>query len=231
MSDLDLGPAIAPISIKEQVYNRIRALIVSGRIPRSARMTENQLARQLGVSRTPVREALQTLETEGFLDAVPRSGYEVKMLLPEEMEGICEIRKVLECLAARWAIEHITADELQHLADNVAAAEAALLRGEPHVFIKEDADFHDLLARASRSRPLLEVSQILRRQMLLYRVGSISNSDSFRTAIAGHKRILGSIQALDFAGAEAAVCAHLEQVKLEAKSMVSKMRLPADDAV
>ena len=99
---------------------RIRALIVSGRIPRSARMTENQLARQLGVSRTPVREALQTLETEGFLDAVPRSGYEVKMLLPEEMEGICEIRKVLECLAARWAIEHITADELQHLADKQA---------------------------------------------------------------------------------------------------------------
>jgi len=225
MGDLDLGPAIEPISIKEQVYNRIRNLIVSGRIPRATRMTENQLAKQFGVSRTPVREALQVLESEGFLDSVPRSGYEVKMLLPEEMEGICEIRKVLEGLAARWAIQNITPNELKQLADNVAASEAAVQRGEPQFFIKGDVDFHEILARASRSRQLLEISQILRRQMLLYRVGSVSNNDSFMAAIEGHKRILERIESKDIAGAEEAIRDHLDKVKEESKAVFSRMHL------
>lgn len=225
MGDLDLGPAIEPISIREQVYNRIRNLIVSGRIPRATRMTENQLAKQLGVSRTPVREALQVLESEGFLDAVPRSGYEVKRLLPEEMEGICEIRKVLESLAARWAIQNITPAELQQLEENVAASEAAVESGEPNFFIKGDVDFHEILARASRSRQLLEISQILRRQMLLYRVGSAANNDSFMAAIEGHKRILARIEAKDVAGAEEAIRDHLDRVKEESKAVFPKMHL------
>jgi DNA-binding GntR family transcriptional regulator len=223
MSDLDFGPAIEPISIREQVYNRIRHLIVSGRIPRATRMTENQLAKQLGVSRTPVREALQVLESEGFLDAVPRSGYEVKMLLPEEMEGICEIRKVIESLAARWAIQNITPEELRQLEENVAMTDEALQRGEPQYFVKGDVAFHEILARASRSRQLLEISQILRRQMLPYRVGSVSNNESFLGAVAGHQRILERIQARDTAGAEQAVQEHIDYVKEEAKSMLAKI--------
>lgn len=123
MSEFDVGPLIESISIRDQVYNRIRNLIVAGRIPRSTRMTENQLAGQFGVSRTPVRDALRMLETEGFLDAVPRSGYEVRTLMPEEMENICEIRKVLENLAVRWAVEKISAEELSQLEENVRASE------------------------------------------------------------------------------------------------------------
>lgn len=223
MSALDVGPTIEPISIREQVYNRIRELIVSGRIPRSARLVENQLAKQLGVSRTPVREALQMLETEGFLDSVPRSGYEVRVLLPEEVQGVCEIRKVVEGLAVRWAIENITPEELAELEDNVQATEADVRRGEPQRFIQRDVEFHEILARASRNRQLLEISQILRRQMLLYRIGSVANVASFLTAIEGHKRILDRIKVADVPGAEKAIRDHLDHVKNESRTISAKL--------
>jgi DNA-binding GntR family transcriptional regulator len=208
--NLDLVIA-QPLSIREQVYKHISDLIISGRIAPSERIMENQLAKQLGVSRTPVREALHILEMEGFLDAIPRIGYQVKEIHWEEVDEIYEIRKVNETLAARLAAERITKQELKSLEENLDAAEADVKKGLTERFIAWDADFHDALVRASGSRRLVEICQILRRHMLLFRIGSISKTaDGALRAIESHRAILDRLREHDVEGAENAVRDHLD---------------------
>jgi len=207
-----------PLSIREQVYKRISDLILSGRIAPSERIVENKLANQLGVSRTPVREALHILEMEGFLIPLPRIGYQVKELQWDEVAEICEIRKVNEALAARWAIERITPEILNSLQDNLDAAEADVRGGFPERFIARDADFHETIVRASGSRRLMEISQILRRHMFLYRIESISKTaDGAMRAIESHRVILERLKARDVAGVERAIHDHLDFVKRDVR--------------
>jgi len=91
-----------PISIREKIYTYLKNEILNDKIPPSAVLVENQLSKQVGASRTPVREALHFLEKEGLLELVPRVGYRVRQIEEDEVEEICEIRKSLETLAANF---------------------------------------------------------------------------------------------------------------------------------
>jgi DNA-binding GntR family transcriptional regulator len=216
MIEEDLGSTIAqPLSIREQVYKRISELILNGKIAPSERIMENKLSSQLGVSRTPIREALHVLEMEGFLEAIPRVGYQVKEIVWEEVEDICEIRKVNETLAACWAMDKITPDELGRLQLNLDQAEADVKGGFPKRFIEHDVDFHDILVRASGSRRLVEICQTLRKHMLRYRMESIYEPDMVLSVIADHRRILERLRAHDAAGVTCAISDHLDHVKRE----------------
>jgi DNA-binding GntR family transcriptional regulator len=212
--DLEL-PIEQSLSIREQVYKRVSDLILSGRIAPSDRIVENKLAKQLGVSRTPVREALHVLEMEGFLISIPRIGYQVKELQWEEVAEICEIRKVNETLAARWAMERITPELLNSLKENLDQAEADIKGGKSERFIARDADFHEILVRASGSRRLVEISQILRRHMFLYRIESVSKPDGALRAIESHRRIIDRLKERDMKGVEKAIHDHLDYAKSE----------------
>ncbi len=216
MIEKDLESAIAPpLSIREQVYKRISELILSGRIAPAERLMENKLSKQLGVSRTPIREALHVLEMEGFLEAIPRVGYQVKEIVWEEVVDICEIRKVNETLAACWAMEKITPEELNALQNNLDQAEADVKGGHPKRFIERDVAFHDILVRASGSRRLVEICQTLRRHMLLYRIESIYEPEMVLRVIEDHRRILDRLRAHDAAGITQAIGDHLDHVKRE----------------
>ena len=152
MSDDDQKLVIEnPVSIREKVYEYIRNRILSGKITPSTRMVETQLANEIGTSRTPVREALHVLEMEGLLEAIPRVGYQVKELKWEDVEEICEIRAVNEILACRWAMQRISPDDLKSIEDNLTLAEAEIKEGHPETFVERDAEFHELLVKASGS--------------------------------------------------------------------------------
>jgi len=216
MIEEDLEATIAqPLSIREQVYKRISELILKGKIAPAERIMENKLSKQLGVSRTPIREALHVLEMEGFLEAIPRVGYQVKEVVWDEVEEVCEIRKINETLAACWAIEKITVEELNSLQRNLDMAEADVKEGEPKRFIDRDVAFHDILARASGSKRLVEICQTLRRHMLLYRVESIYEPEMVLSVIEDHRRILDRLKAHDVVGVTQAVGDHLDHVKRE----------------
>ena len=204
-----------PLSIREQVYKRISELILSGKIAPAERIMENQLSKQLGVSRTPIREALHVLEMEGFLEAIPRVGYQVKEIVWDEVEDICEIRKVNETLAACWAMEKITPEELNALQQNLDQAEADVKEGNPKRFIERDVDFHNILVRACGSRRLIEICHTLRRHMLLYRIESIYDSEMVLSVIEDHRLILDRLRAHDVAGITRAISDHLDHVKRE----------------
>jgi DNA-binding GntR family transcriptional regulator len=158
-----------------------------------------------------VREALHLLEKEGLLESIPRAGYQVKPLLWEEVEEICEIRAANETLAARWAMERITPKELLALEDNLATAEREIRGGNSKAFVQRDAEFHEILARASGSERLFELCQLLRKHMLRYRIESLHVPDRGLRAIQGHRRILECLRAKDARGLEEAIRIHLEQ--------------------
>lgn len=202
-----------PVSIRERAYEVIRDEILDGRILPGSRMVETQLAKLMGISRTPVREALHMLEMEGLLEAIPRVGYRVKGIGWNEVVEICEIRAVNETLAALWAMERITPGELQALDDNLAVSESMVKKGDSKSFIDCDAEFHEILVRSSGSRRLLELCKLLRRHMLRYRIESVGLPKAASLAIGDHRRILDCVKRKDKEGVESAIRAHLEQAK------------------
>jgi DNA-binding GntR family transcriptional regulator len=202
-----------PISIRTRVYEHLRSEILNGRMGASSRLVEARLAEQIGASRTPIREALHLLEMEGLVESFPRGGYRVKSISLEEMEELCEIRKANEMVAARWAMERITPEQLTQLEANVARAEAEVKAGWAGNFSDQDAEFHELLARASGSRRLVELCQMLRGHMVLYRLESLGVLENALKAVAGHRLIVDKLRERDLVGLQNAVAGHIETAK------------------
>jgi len=202
-----------PVSIREKVYAVVREDILNGRFSPGERMVETRLAEEIHTSRTPVREALHMLEREGLLESIPRVGYRVRQMSWSEVEEICGIRAVNEILAARWAMDRITPDELRALEQNIAISKKEIEEGNLGSFVERDAEFHEILARASGSQRLLELCQLLRRHMLRYRVKSLYLKETDLQALLGHTSILDCLRRQDKKGIERAIREHLEFAK------------------
>ena len=137
----------------------------------------------------------------------------MKALEWDEVEEICEIRTINETLAARWALQRMTSVQLEDLERNLRRSEIEVRQGNPKAFVELDAEFHEILARASGSKRLLELCQMLRRHMLRYRIESIFREENVLRAIEGHRRIIDCIGGKDIQEVEKAIRAHLEQSK------------------
>jgi len=184
------------------------------------RIVEARLAQEIRTSRTPVREALHMLEREGLLEAVPRVGYRVKKIDLDEMEELCEMRVVNETLAAQWAIDRISPQDLKALEENLIKAEEQVRGGDPKSFIEYDVEFHEILARASGRQRLFELCELLCRHMLRYRIESLYSEETALRAIAGHHQILDCAKTKDKEGIASAIKKHLDWVRTEIKGRV-----------
>ena len=202
-------------TIRKKVYNYVREQVLNGEIKANERLIETKIAKQIGTSRTPVREALHSLEIEGLIESIPRIGYTVKPLSDHEAEEICEIRCAIECLAARWAVTKAREKLLKELRKNITAAEVSVAKNDLASFTESDAQFHEIIAKLSGSKRLLELAQTLRRHMLRYRLESIYVADPALRAIEGHKNILKAIEAGDPEGVYEAIRVHLDQSKID----------------
>jgi len=202
-----------PKTIRKRVYDYLREKLLSGEILPHEHLIEAKIAREIGTSRTPVREALHNLELEGLIESIPRVGYVVKPISEKEVEEICEIRRVVEELAAQWAIEKARDRLIKELRENIVVAEERVAGGDIKAFVELDAQFHEIIARYSGSQRLLELSQTLRRHMLRYRIQSIYSADNVLRAIAGHKGILRAIEKVDLGEVHQALLNHLNQSK------------------
>ena len=202
-----------PQAMRETVYDYLRDKVLCGEIPPSSRLAELHLARELGVSRTPVREALHMLEREGLLESIPRVGYLVKRINPDEVAEMCEIRAVNEALAARWAMERMGEGERRALEDNLQAAEEALAAGEMETFIRLDGAFHRMVVEAGGSSRLADWCRSLHDHMLLYRIEAFRSPGAARRALDGHRAIVEAMRDRDAARVEDTVREHLAQGK------------------
>jgi DNA-binding GntR family transcriptional regulator len=200
-------------SIRRRVYEHLREQLLNGEIAPPEHLIEAKIAKELGTSRTPVREALHSLELEGLIESIPRVGYVVKPISEQEVGEICEIRMAIEGVAARWAMEKANKNLIEELKKNISISDLKVSKGDAKAFIDLDARFHEIIARYSGSQRLLELAQTLRRHMLRYRVQSIYSFENVLRAIEGHKGILRAIEKRDLEEVNKAIRNHMEQVK------------------
>jgi len=200
-------------TIRRKIYEHLREQLLSGKIQPHQHLIEAKVARDIGTSRTPVREALHSLELEGLIESIPRVGYVVKPISEQEVEEICEIRAAIEGLAARWAMEKGHEKLVIELQKNISIAEDKVSKGDVRAFVDMDAKFHEIISKFSGSQRLLELAQTLRRHMLRYRVQSIYSIDNVLRAIDGHKGILRAIEKQNLEAVNKAIQHHMEQSK------------------
>ncbi len=200
-------------TIRKKVYSHVREQILNGHIGPHERLIETKIAREIGTSRTPVREALHNLEIEGLIESIPRVGYAVTPLSDEEAVEIWEIRTLIEGLAVRWAMAKAPQKLVRELKKNIALAEELVAQNELARFAELDAQFHEIIAKLSGGKRLLELSQTLRRHALRYRLESIYLPDVAIRALEGHKAILKAVESGDNDQVTEAIRLHLERSK------------------
>jgi DNA-binding GntR family transcriptional regulator len=200
-------------TIRRRIYEHLREQLLNGEISPRQHLIEAKIAKELGTSRTPVREALHSLELEGLIESIPRVGYVVKPISEQEVEEICEMRMAIEGVAARWAIEKAYKKLVEELEKNISIAEEKVSKGDVRTFVDMDARFHEIISKFSGSKRLLELAQTLRRHMLRYRIQSIYLVDNVLRAIEGHKGIAQAIRKRDLEEVNQAIRHHMEQSK------------------
>jgi DNA-binding GntR family transcriptional regulator len=202
-----------PTLIKNQIYDKIKKEILSGSISPGSRVLEGRLAKRVNVSRTPVREALHVLEMEGFLESFPRVGYRVRQITWMEAIEINEIRAVLEPLAVKKAIGNEDQSYIVELEEVLKNTEKAARQNQINSFLQYDAEFDEIIVRASGMKTLVDVWATLRHRLKLYRMGAQDSLETMMRSIKGHWKILECLKAKDKEGVYRAIIEHLEDSK------------------
>ena len=172
----------------------MREAIVKGELKPGERLMEVQLAEEMGVSRTPVREAIRKLELEGLVVMVPRKGAYVAGLTLKDAANVFEIRGSLEGLAAALAAERITEEEINDLDRVLEDIAKAGEKGDVDTIIKKDMEFHQKLFSATRNERLAQIISNLKEQIDRFRIKSFTNPKRLKSVILEHKKILDAIK-------------------------------------
>ena len=159
--------------LREIVFETLRGAIIDGTLKPGERLMEVQLAEDMGVSRTPVREAIRKLELEGLVLMIPRKGAYVSGISSKDIADVFEVRAALESLAAGLAAERITEQELEDLNRFMVEVTINAEIGDLEKVIKSDTDFHDQIYRASRNSRLVQIINNLRDRIQRFRSASL----------------------------------------------------------
>ena len=179
--------------LRDVVSEALRQAIKEGILKPGERLMEIQLADELGVSRTPIREAIRKLELEGFVVMIPRRGTYVADISLKDVVQVFEIRSALEELAAGLAAERITPDELEELERILVEINEYIDRDEFDKIVDTDIRFHGVLYRASRNNRLVDILHNLREQMLRFRSISMHYPGRLAATWEEHRRLVESI--------------------------------------
>ena len=179
--------------LRELVCENIRQAIIDGTFSPGERLMEIQLADEMGVSRTPVREAIRKLEQEGFVVMIPRRGTYVADISIKDITEIYEIRISLDILAAGLAAERITDEELQTLNGYLLEIGQHIANNDMNKIVAVDTAFHDVLYTASRNERLRTIINNLREQMYRYRLEYLKDTQSHDRLVEEHQKIVNAI--------------------------------------
>ncbi len=198
------------LPLRDVVFNTLRKAILRGNLEPGEHLREIHLADKLGVSRTPIREAIRKLELEGLVVMIPRKGAVVAEITEKSLRDVLEVRRVLEALAVRLACEKILDEEVEELKVAAKAFEEALETGDVTAFAEADVRFHDIIYRATDNQRLIQLLYNLREQMYRYRVEYLKRDDAHETLLEEHQAIIDTIERRDEDNAVKAVCTHID---------------------
>ncbi|MGE5454515.1 MAG: GntR family transcriptional regulator [Methylocystaceae bacterium] len=199
--------------LREVVFETLREAIISGILKPGERMMEIQLADELGVSRTPVREAIRKLELEGFVVMIPRKGAYVSDISFKDINDIFEIRGALEMLAAGLACERITGDELENLECLLVKKWECIEKNDLDTMVETDTLFHEALYRASRNDRLWQIVSNLREQIQRFRTTSLASPGRMKEAWEEHKELVEAIADRNISLAQELAAKHIDNAE------------------
>lgn len=198
--------------LRDVVCDEIRDQIISGRHLPGTRLIEDQLARDLGVSRSPVREALRVLEAEGFIDMVPRKGVVVSSISSDEAAEVFEVRIALEALAARLAARKASTTSVAHLTGILDEAEEALSHHDVVRLARLNTEFHELVLDVAGNGYLRDVMIPLRGRMQ-WIFGQTAGGQRGHRSLAEHRQLAQAIADHDEEGAARSAAQHVRSAQ------------------
>ena len=198
------------LPLRDVVFNTLRQAILRGELKPGERLMEIQLANKLGVSRTPIREAIRKLELEGLVLMIPRKGAEVAEITEKNMRDVLEVRKALEELAVQLACDKITKEEIEEMKKAAEEFRMILKNKDITEIAEADVRFHDIIYMATDNQKLIHLLNKLREQMYRYRVEYLKNPDVHEQLTQEHEEIVYHIKRREKAEATAVTCQHID---------------------
>lgn len=210
------------LPLRDVVFNTLRKAILTGQLKPGERLMEVHLANRLGVSRTPIREAIRKLELEGLVIMIPRRGAEVAQITEKSLKDVLEVRRALDALSVELACKRITREEMEELEKACRTFEDATKGKDAAVIAKADVRLHDIIVQATGNQRLQQLVNNLSEQMYRYRFVYIKDESQHEKLIAEHKEIYESILEGNVQRASEAAKLHIDN---QEKSIIEQIRL------
>ena len=210
------------LPLRDVVFNTLRQAILTGELKPGERLMEIHLADRLGVSRTPIREAIRKLELEGLVTMIPRRGAEVAQITEKSMNDVLEVRRAVDALCVELACERITQEELDQLKNACDRFEEAVGTGDVKLIAQADVALHDIIVQATGNQRLVQLVNTLSEQMYRYRFEYIKDFSQHGRLVEEHRIIYESIVKKDAVTASSAAKMHIDNQK---KAIIRQIRL------
>ena len=208
------------LPLRDVVFNTLRQAILRGELKPGERLMEIQLANKLGVSRTPIREAIRKLELEGLVLMIPRKGAEVAEITEKNMRDVLEVRKALEELAVQLACEKITDEEIEEMKKAAEEFKMILKSKDITEIAEADVRFHDIIYMATDNQKLILLLNNLREQMYRYRVEYLKDERNYPTLMREHSEIVEGLMTKDKGRVTEAMHKHVKNQVVAVKEMI-----------
>lgn len=196
-------------SLRGRVFHKLREDILSGKYEEYEELREVAIGEELGVSRTPVREAFRQLELEGLIQIIPNKGAYVTGITEKDVKDIYMIRSLLEGLCARWATEHITKEQMEEMEENVYLAKFHAQKGHLEQLAELDNRFHDIMYEACDSKMLEHQLKDFHEYVLRVRRKTLNSASRGPKSNEEHEQIMEAVKAGDAALAERLANRHM----------------------
>ncbi len=178
------------LPLRDVVFNTLREAILKGELKPGERLMEMHLATKLGVSRTPIREAIRMLEHEGLAVTIPRKGAQVAKMTEKDLQDVLEVRDALDALAVVCACRRMTDAQFVELKEAMKAFEDATRTEDVRKIVETDEAFHDVIYASAENPKLVNIINSAREQMYRYRYEYVKNPSVYSQLIAEHKQII-----------------------------------------
>ncbi|SHI39921.1 GntR family transcriptional regulator [Lutispora thermophila] len=195
---------------RNQIYEKIRQDILDGKYIRGQSLVEMKLAKEFGVSRTPIREVLRQLELDGLVESIPNRGVFVLGITNEDIKQIYAIRQRIEGLAALWAADRMTSEDLKELENIYNLMEFYTQRQDVDQVAKLNTQFHEIIFKSANCKYLKNILSNFQVYLQWARYASLKVHGRLQAALAEHKDILEALKQKDGVLAEKRIMEHVD---------------------
>jgi len=209
------------LPLRDVVFKTLRQAILTGELKPGERLMEIHLANRLGVSRTPIREAIRKLELEGLVIMIPRRGAEVAEISEKSLKDVLEVRRSLDVLCAELACERITDEGIVELEKACVEFEKATLTKDAKVIASADVALHDIIINATKNDRLVSLINNLSEQMYRYRFEYIKDESQHCNLVKEHEELLKAIKKRDKNAAAKSARTHIDNQEISILKQIS----------